>query len=515
MESFALRVQLGNLLTSLNSSRQASIDICNFLIRNYVIQEDLYPAILEVLPKLDINKRLNVFQFLDDFVSMITKDKKYRENDIIYNYAFLIVSDLQKILQCVLPVTPAVEGIDVEDASAARMEIRTLSNLPFCYKIVQHMSHLFGLKDVSKFQEEYNSDLLTDTDRENIQQGILFDESQLYTTTIEPTKSSHVDDYVNSGSASNRKIGADAQNSENRYIPEKINESLVAAWKFLIAKRKQSQYESLLLDVIEDPYNLKTAVGKNPLSTTSSPRKQTNINTNSSLHISVNDILTFKTPSKTPAKTPAKTPGSKTTAVSSSQPSQSSTSENSNILKLSHSLILQRIEADRERQKRGKETSWEIERESGKICISEFEYIYDTLQSYDKNEDKPTIDEMENLYKLCTFTELGQLPNIVNLNTPKGPAVTTSDHAANKGATTGNTYPSSNKNGKYKQNPQHYYDGRNHDSFYNNPRSKRSRSNTYKNAQNRYDDYYNMHDDWYGYNNETPKSSYRYRGKRQ
>lgn len=383
MDSFELLSQLSNLLTSLNSSKQSSIDLCNFLVRNYVAQEDLYPTILQILPKLDINKRLNILQFLDDFVSMIMKEKKYKDNDIIFNYVFLIISDLHKILQNVLPEYPQPEAnseLSPENKEVVT-NIRVLANLPFCYKIVQHISKIFDLKNLSEFESLYHSNLLSDADLEKIKEGIPFDASFLY-TKIEPTKSSHVDDYLNS------REHREATEAEENYIPQKIDQGLVNAWNFLIQKRKQSQYESLLIDLVEDPFNLKLCQREELTIEATSPPKMDSV--------------------KTPFKTPSKTPG-RVNVLPSSQPPSSKgngTSTPAHILSLSHSLILQRIEADRERQKRGKETLWEIERKSGKIDISEFEYVYETTQCLDSTEDKLVTDELESLYELCTLNEL-------------------------------------------------------------------------------------------------------------
>lgn len=392
MDFFELQFQLAGLFTGLNSSKQASVDICNFLIRNYVNQEDLYPVLIETLPKLDINKRLNFFQFIDDFLTMIIKDPKLKSNDIIFNYAFLIISDLNKFLQFILPQIP----LDlIADNKIKRSEIRTLSNLHFCHDILYHISQLFDFKKLDIFENTYNSNLLTQADLNNIEKGELFDEIDLYINDIKPTKSSHVDDYVNSSpNSTNNSDSNNLKSSEENYIPEKIYQGLDSAWNFIIQKKKQSQYEALLIDTIDDPFGTKHIEQPSNISSINTHPINTNISTVPSTeetHKYSTNINTSKTPIKA--------------NISSSQQSLVKQSGDINILSLTQNLILQRIEADRERQKRGKETLWEVERPEGVINRAEFEYIYDTLQSYNVSEDKPVIEEMNDLYELCTLKE--------------------------------------------------------------------------------------------------------------
>lgn len=507
MDSFELQMQLTGLLMGLNSSKQASFEICNFLIRNYVTQEDLYPALLDVLPKLDINKRLNFFQFIDDFLTLVTTEPKYKDNDIIFNYAFLIISDLHKILQYVLPETPSnVTDSSIAGAEAGvpkRSDIRTLANLPFCYSMLVHISKLFNLQVLAQFQKKYNSNLLTETDIDNVKRGLYFDEKSMYMENVEPTKSSHVDDYVNSSPKATD--DSHQQQLEDNYIPEKINQGLIAAWDFIIKKRKQSEYEFLLIDYLDDPFHIK------PMESTSKiPNSGANINNTSSPTIfntsvkNTEDGATAKTPAKTPGKTPAKTPGN----VSSQTPS------NSNILSLTQSLTLQRIEADRERQKRGKETLWEVERPSGTIKLAEFEYIYDTLQPYDEVGDKPIIDEMENLYELCTFREAG-ITKAANKSHPPP----TKQKPSNRSSST-----------KAKSRGKTAYDSQ--DLFYSNHKTKRPRTHPNMSSKNTYipnsnsneymdsrlyDGYYDYDSEWYyknGRQSNSKRGGYGYERKR-
>lgn len=473
MDFFELQFQLAGLFTGLNSSKQASIDICNFLIRNYVNQEDLYPVLIETLPKLDINKRLNFFQFIDDFLTMIVKDPKLKSNDIIYNYAFLIISDLNKFLQFILPQVP----LDlIEDKKIKRSEIRTLSNLHFCHNILVHISQLFEFKKLENFENIYNSNLLSETDLENIEKGTLFNESDLYINDIKPTKSSHVDDYVNSSPNSNTLDKNNLKSSEDNYIPEKIYQGLDSAWKFIIQKKKQSQYEALLIDTIDDPFATKhmdvsSHLINNNISTVPSTEETYKSSTN---------INTSKTPNKS--------------NISSSQQSLVKPSGEANILSLTQNLILQRIEADRERQKRGKETLWEVERPDGVINKAEFEYIYDTLQSYNSTEDKPVIDEMNDLYELCTFNE----------NLMKEPS-------NNKTATTYSNSKRTASKSKELVRPR----SKNNMS-YNRPKRQRDDTNSSKNYRS---DYYNNYYDYeydYDYNYDYDyQSDWRYKNGNQ
>lgn len=518
MDSFELQMQFKNHLMGLNSSKQASLDICNFLIRNYVSQEDLYPVILEVLPKLDINKRLNVFQCIYDFLFLIIKDKKLKDNDIIYNYAFLIISDLQKILQFVIPgnIRISEEG----NNNAPSSHIRTLSNLPFCFQILTQISELFEWENLSSLKSKYISQdsidkILTTTELNNFENGILFNDSQYYTENIEATKSSHVDDYINSSpQLQSSENNVEKNENVDNYIPERINQGLADAWKFLMNKRKQSIYESCLIDEFDDPFKCKS------------------LNNIENSTISDDIIFNPKTLSKTPAKV---------SAVPSSQPEvqQSSTTQSSlsteNILSLSHNLILQRIEADRERQKRGKEISWEIERTSNKVDISEFNFIYETSYEYNPVNDKPLIDEMENLYQLCTFGS--KIPTSKNApSAPKRrfktlqPSKTLLKSQAQAKAkakeklqsqlqsqsqSQPQSHPQSQSQAQKRQSNSEYDKN---DLFYNvNKRLHTIPNSNNRNNRNRsYGDYYNNSDnDWYKQHNESHRNNNYYKGKRR
>ncbi|KAG0674585.1 hypothetical protein C6P40_002104 [Pichia californica] len=514
MDSFELQLQLSGHLSGLNSSKQSSIELCNFLIRNYVNQEDLYPILIQTLPKLDINKRLNFFQFIDDFLTLIKTDTKLKNNDIIYNYAFLIVSDLNIFLQYILPKTP-IELI--KSNQLKRSEIRTLSNLHFCYTILIHISKLFDFKDLNNLELKYNSNLLSDIDIDNLKNSAFFDESELYNTNAQPTKSSHVDDYMNSKNQKNniKKI------QEEKYIPEQINQGLLFAWKFLIGKRKQSQYESLLIDYNNDPFNSKNidnqqqqhqhqhqqqqALYQTNTQSVSINQNSSAVNSNTSPpRISTDEALEITNINNTDINT------IKTPIKHSIQHSPLKSNTNSHVLALTQNSILQRMEADRERQKRGKETLWEVERPKGIIQKSEFEYIYDTLQSFNEVEDKPIIDEMNNLYQLCLFKKTNNNNNTNNSNSNnkrKENKFTANNN--NKSKLKSNTRPNSRYSSKPNDRPRKYDTHDKADLFHpenfrgdDNANFKRQRTeniNRSKYPNDYYNNYYNNYDYNYDY----------------
>ncbi|KAH3668207.1 hypothetical protein OGAPHI_001961 [Ogataea philodendri] len=278
MDSFEARVYLTKQLSSLTPSKLAAQQCAKFLLKNKELQDDLYSVILETLDAADLNIRLNIFQFLEELIF-------FCQNDPQRPYVNSIFKDMKLILTKILPPKP-------ENQSS---EARLLTNLSSAYIILFNISKTCNYPHINDIKTRFNSNLLTELDKNRIELQLHFDEKPLYTDIT---------------------------------AKQDVESQLTAAWDFLIEKRRQSQYERLFID----KHNIQSPA--EPLA----------------------DLFT---------KT--------------------------------RKQLLARIEADRERQKRGKENLWQIDRAKG--SLAEFDLIYDTFHQFDLIEDKPLIDEVNELYE--------------------------------------------------------------------------------------------------------------------
>ncbi|GMG40681.1 unnamed protein product [Ambrosiozyma monospora] len=162
-------------------------------------------------------------------------------------------------------------------------------------------------------------------------------------------------------------IGSDLAGEED--LQQLLDDNLAKAWRFLISKKRQSKYERLQIDTLSAQQ--------------------------SSSSSSINGLGLLSSGNGFPAIHGHTTsPTSPTT--------NNGQNNKTDIFTLSHKQVLQRIEADRERQKKGKETTWQVKDKSK--LFSEFNEVFEERygKPWDgKNEDGVLVDELNLVYESC------------------------------------------------------------------------------------------------------------------
>lgn len=346
MDPFEARAHFGKQLATLTASKLAAQNLAKFLIHYASIQDDLFPAVLETIMKVDLNTRISILQFLEELIMMVIADpSRFPVGSPAYRYVELIVKALPKLLAEVIPQKPKA-GCDERELQ----KIRCLTNLPASYSIMVEISKVLKFPALSEYTDKYGTALLTQNDVRNIKNDIQFDDSSLY---------KFVPDEMD-----------DAEKNENAVYPllhpeEIFIKPLTQAWNFIIGKKRQSQYERIMID------------------TCSSHLESSNVE-----HRDYN------------------APGTKSIPNS---PSQSSSPTHSPLL-LTQRQMLRRIEADRERQKKGKEFLWHVKRPDNKIHKPEFRHIWNSLGQFDPKGDRLLMDELNALYNVCKGGKSKQHP---------------------------------------------------------------------------------------------------------
>ncbi|ODV86319.1 hypothetical protein CANARDRAFT_27553 [[Candida] arabinofermentans NRRL YB-2248] len=383
MDSFEARVQFSKQLSSLTPSRQAALDCAKFILRNKDNQDDLFSVILETLNSVDLNCRVNVFQFVEELVSLALVDPE--GNDTILK---LILKELKTILYTILPQKSG----EISD------EIRLLTNLSPAFNILVSISKLLNFKNIDYFINLFNSNLLSERDIEFVQLNLSFDDGRLY-------KSDNPDSL-----------------KPPPYSSDPSTTMLNNAWYFLVSKRRQSQYERQLIDFHHT---------RSPQ--VASPRRPTR----SSPH-SVHNNKYIEYDPHPPPVIQLSDELEQQQHNHDKQPMGAST----NSLNMTHKQMLQRIEADRERQKRGKENLWKVQRlGNGDLgSKSEFLSLCESFKEFDPVADRPLIDELNDLYDSCVFR-----PKVEATTNGKSHALTGSDGGksvtTNDGRNIGNLKP--------------------------------------------------------------------------
>ncbi|GMF98733.1 unnamed protein product [[Candida] boidinii] len=256
-----------------------------------------------------------------------------------------------------------------------KVDFRGLTNLNSVYPILCNISKNF--KDLENYKERFNSNLLTDKELKLINDNKKFDDSNLY--NLESI-------FLKIGEFNNN-MDVDIENNEN------LN-SLHQAWEFLIGKKLQSQYERRMIDK-QFLENSETV----PLTTTDSHPDSIDEDDDSGKVIKTAAAAIEamgNLPNLTNQKQVQQQQQAEPTALSSSASLASP-----QVLVLSHKQQLMRIEADRERQKRGKENLWVVERPDGKFSYNEFLNIYNRFDAFNKESDMNIINELNELYTTC------------------------------------------------------------------------------------------------------------------
>ncbi len=346
MDPFEARAHFGKQLSTLTASKPAAQNLAKFLIHYANIQDDLFPAVFETLAKVDLNTRISIFQFLEELVMIIIADpSRFPIGSSTYRYIELTVNRLSEILKEVIPQNPK-SGNDEREVQ----KIRCLTNLPASYSIMLEISKVLKFPTLSEFIDKYSTALLTQNDVRNIKNDIQFDDSTLYENDQEDTS----------------KEDGSANTVVPLLHPEEIFvKPLTRAWNFLIGKKRQSQYERIMIDTC--PSHLESS---------NVEHRDYNAPGTRSIHNS---------------------------------PSPSSP-KGHNPLLLTQRQMLRRIEADRERQKKGKEFLWHVKRPENKIHKPEFRRIWDSLGEFDPKGDRLLMDELNALYNVCKGGKPKQRP---------------------------------------------------------------------------------------------------------
>ncbi|QPG73109.1 hypothetical protein FOA43_000414 [Brettanomyces nanus] len=325
MDPFEARIYFAKQLVALTPSKVAAQELIRFLIHYSGIQNDLYPAVLETLHKVDLNYRINILQFLNDLISTLVLDPKHFSTiSPAYGYVRLTVNQLPSILAQVLPRKPDPDSIVSMDPKQLE-EMRCLTNLRASYSILIDISKLLQFPDLETYVDQFDATLLTQTDVQSIKQDKTFDEAYIYETVA------------------NRKPIDQPELVPLLHQEKMFIEPLTDSWKFILAKKRQSQYERVMIDT--HPGRLKDSDFLSTISTVPSDHR--------------------------------------------------------NPLLLSQKQILQRMEADRERQKKGKETLWRVRRPTNEVSMPEFQHIWHSLDKYDLKADRALLDELNGLYNVC------------------------------------------------------------------------------------------------------------------
>ncbi|OWB78842.1 hypothetical protein B5S32_g3046 [[Candida] boidinii] len=379
MDPFEARIYFSKQLSSLTPSKLAAQECSRFLIRNHDLQEDLHSVILETLNLVDLNIRINILQFLEELIELcsLESNKPYIKN--IYRDIYLILTKVMPSSNTISDTTTTTTNNQSNNNKVDdKVDFRGLTNLNSVYPILCNISKNF--KDLKFYKKKFNSNLLTDKELKLINENKKFDESNLYNLKASLNNENNNDIDIN--------IDIDIENSEN------LN-SLHQAWEFLIGKKLQSQYERRMIDkdFLENDNNstIISTIGSNPDSIDEDDDSCKVIKAAAAAIEAMSNL-----PNLTDQKQVQQPQQADPKALSSSASLASP-----QVLVLSHKQQLMRIEADRERQKRGKENLWVVERPDGKFSYNEFLNIYNRFDEFNNESDMNTINELNELYTTC------------------------------------------------------------------------------------------------------------------
>ncbi|GMF00312.1 unnamed protein product [[Candida] boidinii] len=381
MDPFEARIYFSKQLSSLTPSKLAAQECSRFLIRNHDLQEDLHSVILETLSLVDLNIRINILQFLEELIELcsLESNQPYIKN---------IYRDIYLILTKVMPSSNTISQTKTSSSNNTRnnndnnnkvddkVDFRGLTNLNSVYPILCNISKNF--KDLEKYKERFNSNLLTDKEFKSINDNKKFDDSNLYNLESNFLKIGEL----------NNNMDVDIENNEN------LN-SLHQAWEFLIGKKLQSQYERRMIDkqFLENNEILTlTTSDSHPDSIDEDDDSGKVIKTAAAAIEAMGNLPNLTNQKQLPPQQQQAEPTALSSSASLASPQ---------VLVLSHKQQLMRIEADRERQKRGKENLWVVERPDGKFSYNEFLNIYNRFDEFNKESDMNIINELNELYTTC------------------------------------------------------------------------------------------------------------------
>lgn len=185
MDPFEAASQLSQTLRGLNPQIAQITKAAHFALRNFIHEDYLFPLIMNILkdPEVELNQKNIVFQFIEVLVNescIYSAQGKYA-----YPFVDNVRANLPTIVTLVVP----------HNAN---------TNLYNVFSVLESLATVFK-SDCLNYVQLFNSNLLEDSDFENIKNDIPYPEVEL-------------DEVDNS-------------------------DLMETAWKFLIQKKKQSQYE--------------------------------------------------------------------------------------------------------------------------------------------------------------------------------------------------------------------------------------------------------------------------------
>jgi CTD kinase subunit gamma len=294
MDSFEVATQFAQMLRTLTPSMPQLTKTAHFALKNSASEDYLFPSILDILRDgtAEINLKSIILQFIDILIS----ESFYYSNQVNSNYNYPYVSNLKlnlpKILLTVLPHS-------------------NTSNLFVVYSCLNNISRHYNLAEIDGFRYQFqHGELLTDEDLANIDNDVPFPE-----VTIDESDNS---------------------------------DPLLVAWKLLIQKKKQCQYERRKL------------------------LKHSAVVTD----VDIDEKAMFDIEDKQDKS-----------------------------VNLSKRQIIGRMEDHREAHKRSKETLWVVERPKDLVPISEEEFLHHYWNKYqrlDQEQNQVLLNSLEDLNKMVS-----------------------------------------------------------------------------------------------------------------
>ncbi|KAK6458540.1 CTD kinase-I gamma subunit [Scheffersomyces xylosifermentans] len=289
MDSFEAATQFSQILRALTPALPNLVRAAHFALKYSESEDYLFPSIVDILhdKNIEINTKSTIFQFIE----VLVNESFYFSKQPKYNYPYIqsIKEALPQMILCVLPGT-------------------NNANIHNVYASLKSITKHFKIECTS-YIEEFDSDLLHEQDLESLEKDLPFPDVNL--------------------------------EDELEFV-----DPLVSAWKLLVRKKRQSQYERVRLLKHNEVINKE---------------------------ITEDDVFNIK---------------EKTDRAPD---------------RLSKRQILARMEDDREGHKRSKETLWLVNRPVNSTYITEDEFLSHYWNKYNAltpEDDKAFLSSLEELNAL-------------------------------------------------------------------------------------------------------------------
>ncbi|CDK25782.1 unnamed protein product [Kuraishia capsulata CBS 1993] len=309
MDPLEARLYFTRQLKSMSASLQQHTECAKFAIKNEELQEDFHSVILEVISAVDLNVRLNVFDFIEVLIEETLKLGKVPERP----YLNRLVADLPLIIRQVIPTTDDLKG---------------LANLNTSCTILASLSRVLGYESALRYQQILQ--------------------------TIGESKA-EIPSFLDASC--------------------KYSEQLAECWIFVIQMRQNERSQRQAEDRLANDSSFSMAQVQ-PTNTADTPKAPKNDSRSQSVQ-----------------------------PEDSSAPNEPASSpEKSSYLAFSNQQILARMEQDRERNKRAKESLWIVERPDGKFTRAEFDAIYARFKPLSE-EDMNVLGEVRTMVQESVTTD--------------------------------------------------------------------------------------------------------------